>query len=156
MTKASSKSNRFHHIRPFQKINLSRRDFVGLAWKGLLGLSGLLGLGGLCRYFSYQPYPAPARFFDLGPVPDIPVGTRIEVPEAQAILVSTTGGLQAFSLICPHLGCEVETEEGGFVCPCHGSRFNADGSLKKGPASQPLRPLRLEVSEEGHLILDIS
>ena len=146
----------FLRTRPFEKITLSRRDFLNLAWKGLLGLSGLLGLAGLCRFFSYQPYPAPARLFDLGPVPDIPVGTRIEVPAAQAILVSTEQGLQAFSLICPHLGCEVEANSEGFLCPCHGSRFNADGSLKKGPASQPLRPLRLEVSEEGHLILDIS
>jgi nitrite reductase/ring-hydroxylating ferredoxin subunit len=144
------------HTRPFQKLDLSRRNFLNLAWKGLLGLSGLLGLAGLCRYFSYQPYPAPAKLFDLGPVPDIPVGTRIEVPAAQAILVSTEEGLKAFSLICPHLGCEVETDAEGFVCPCHGSRFNEDGSLKKGPASEPLRPLRLEVSKEGHLILDIS
>ena len=37
---------------------------------------------------------------------------------------------------CPHMGCILnynEVEE-TWDCPCHGSRFNYDGSILKGPA----------------------
>jgi len=135
---------------------LSRRDFLSLAWKGLLGISGMLGLGMLWRYLSYQPYPAPVTVFDLGIVKEIPIGAIVTVPEVQAALINTTGSLQAVSLVCPHLGCTVKANNNGFACPCHGSQFNPDGSLKRGPATKGLRVLKLEIRNDGHLILDTS
>jgi len=50
----------------------------------------------------------------------------------------------------------VESRKDGFECPCHGSRFDAQGNLVRGPASQGLRTLSLEVTDAGHLILDTS
>lgn len=135
---------------------ISRHDFLSLAWKGLLGLSSVLGLGGLGRFFSYQPNPSPSTQFDLGPVDLLPTEGILVVEQAQAALFSTADGFQAISLVCPHLGCEVEVHEDGFACPCHGSRFNLDGSLQKGPADRPMRFLRLEIDANGHLILDTS
>mgnify|MGYP000591341112 CR=1 FL=1 len=46
----------------------------------------------------------------------------------------------AFSLKCTHLGCTVGWNEAArsFDCPCHGSRFEIDGTVKKGPAKRPL------------------
>jgi menaquinol-cytochrome c reductase iron-sulfur subunit len=46
----------------------------------------------------------------------------------------------AFSPICTHLGCPVNWVGGGhlFLCPCHGSVYNADGTVAAGPAPQPL------------------
>lgn len=37
---------------------LSRRSFLSISWKLVLGLSGLLGLGGLLQYLGYQSEPA--------------------------------------------------------------------------------------------------
>jgi cytochrome b6-f complex iron-sulfur subunit len=132
---------------------LPRRDFLTLAWKSLLSLTGLLGLGGIVQYFSYQPYPSPPTAFDLGLPGDFPLGTRARIPDAQAVLQHGLDGLKAYSLICTHLGCTVDLAEEGFTCPCHGSQFALTGSVEQGPAALPLTELRLEVNDQGRLIL---
>lgn len=134
--------------------SLSRQQFLTLVWKGLLGLSSALGLAGLYRFLSYQPFPAPVTRFDLGPQEELPKQTTIEIQEAQAILIPEEDGLTALSLVCPHLGCLVEKRDNGFLCPCHGSQFEPDGTLRKGPATTDLSHLKLEVDGSGHLILD--
>jgi nitrite reductase/ring-hydroxylating ferredoxin subunit len=139
------------NLRP--STSFPRRSFLTLAWKGLLAVGGVLGLGGLWRFLSYQPDPAPPTRFDLGDYSQYPVGSRTVIPEAEAVLVRNAVGFLAFSLVCPHLGCTVELSEDGYTCPCHRSLFNADGSLRRGPADRALRPLHLEVTPEAHLIL---
>ncbi len=45
-------------------------------------------------------------------------------------------------------------EDGRFECPCHGSKFAADGSLTGGPAPKGLVWVELTVSPEGWLVAD--
>ncbi|MBZ4033398.1 FAD-dependent oxidoreductase [Flavobacterium sp. 17A] len=54
--------------------------------------------------------------------------------------------LQAFSAVCPHLGCIVQwnADEKSFDCPCHGSRFAADGTVTNGPAKDNLSKLDIK------------
>lgn len=52
------------------------------------------------------------------------------------------GRLHAVSARCTHLGCLVgwnQVEE-SWDCPCHGSRFAADGTVLEGPAVTDLEP----------------
>jgi glycine/D-amino acid oxidase-like deaminating enzyme/nitrite reductase/ring-hydroxylating ferredoxin subunit len=51
------------------------------------------------------------------------------------------GTLHAVSLRCTHLGCllRFNSAERSWDCPCHGSRFDVDGSVLEGPAVRPLR-----------------
>jgi cytochrome b6-f complex iron-sulfur subunit len=135
------------------KAEIRRRDFLELAGKSILALGGLLGVGGLVRLFSYEPADNQLSQFDLGLATDFPSGSRTVIPQASAILIHSPDGFRALSLICPHLGCQVKQVESGFACPCHGSQFNPDGNLKRGPADKPMRTLRVEVTSENRLIL---
>jgi cytochrome b6-f complex iron-sulfur subunit len=133
--------------------NISRRDFLKLARDGFLWLSAALGLGGLLRFLDYEPNPAPKTEFDLGPAENYPPGSRTLLAEPPAVLLHTENGFSALSLVCTHLGCTLEQNRDGFDCPCHGSRFNADGNVTHGPASQSLVRLRVEISADNKIVL---
>ncbi len=139
-----------------QSSKMNRRDFLSWLGKGLLGASGLLGFLGLGRFLSYQPDPPPQTRFDLGPASQYPPGSSTLVEEAQSVLLSTGSGYRALSLVCPHLGCILASENDGYACPCHGSRFTLDGSLLNGPADQPMRELKVELTPDRRLVLDTS
>jgi len=49
------------------------------------------------------------------------------------------------SPICPHLGCRFDWNDSAdkFLCPCHGSQYNFDGTHEAGPAPRGLDPLPL-------------
>jgi glycine/D-amino acid oxidase-like deaminating enzyme/nitrite reductase/ring-hydroxylating ferredoxin subunit len=53
------------------------------------------------------------------------------------------GQLHAVSAVCPHMGCLVEWNDGerSWDCPCHGSRFDVDGSVLDVPAVDGLRAI---------------
>lgn len=53
---------------------------------------------------------------------------------------SGNGESHCVSAVCPHLGCLVDwnAAEQTWDCPCHGSRFRANGELLAGPAESGL------------------
>ncbi|WP_339157883.1 FAD-dependent oxidoreductase [Paenibacillus sp. FSL W8-0186] len=56
------------------------------------------------------------------------------------------GRLYIVDTTCTHLGCEVEWNEAerSWDCPCHGSRFNYEGKVLEGPATESLPLLSQE------------
>lgn len=85
--------------------------------------------------------------------PDVPV----HVPEAGAWLVKT-GGTDAIVALddrCTHLGCRQKwnPEKLTFECPCHGSEFDLQGLVKRGPASRPLPKLTVSQDRDDKLLL---
>jgi cytochrome b6-f complex iron-sulfur subunit len=130
---------------------ISRRDFLKLASQGFLALSGLVALGMLFRFLEYQTEPPPPTDFDLGPASNYAPGSHTLRPEIPAVVTRTTTGFTALSLVCTHLGCTVESKPEGFACPCHGSRFDPQGKVVRGPAAKPLNSLRTGISSDGKL-----
>jgi len=133
--------------------NLSRRDFFKLITTALLTISGALGIGALFRFLNYQTEPPVKTEFDIGLAENYPIGSRLPIPGVPALLIHNQNGFSALSLVCTHLGCTVEQKAYGFACPCHGSRYDANGNVLRGPAQKPLRALRVEITSDQHLIL---
>ena len=134
-----------------KNTTLSRRDFLKLARTGLLTACGLLGLGGLVRFLDSRTQPEAQTDFDAGPAENLADGSRTLLPQVPAVVTRNASGFTAISLICTHLGCTVESTAEGFACPCHGSRFDPRGMVKRGPATQPLTSLRTEITPDGRL-----
>jgi len=91
-----------------------------------------------------------AEFFGDRLLPK-PMSSSAGVPRGEARVVrdglgkkgvyrDEEGTLHAVSLRCTHLGCLLRFNgaERSWDCPCHGSRFDVDGSVLEGPASDPL------------------
>jgi Rieske Fe-S protein len=69
--------------------------------------------------------------------------------DGQNVLVFRTGADSAvcFSAICTHMGCTVNPEGTMFVCPCHGSTYDAKtGNVLTGPAPRPLPQIPVTVT----------
>ncbi len=78
----------------------------------------------------------------------MPVGGCFVVSAAKIVLTQPTeGDFKAFTAVCTHQGCLVETSTDGEIpCPCHGSRFSLDdGSPQSGPATAALAPVEITV-----------
>jgi Rieske Fe-S protein len=81
----------------------------------------------------------------LAKTSDVPVGSGVIVGDV-VITQPSSGQFRGFSTTCTHAGCAVNEVQGGTInCPCHGSQFNLDGSVAKGPASQPLEAKTVSV-----------
>lgn len=52
--------------------------------------------------------------------------------------------------VCTHLGCVVpwNGNENKFICPCHGSQYNATGKVVRGPAPLSLALASAEVQDD--------
>lgn len=46
---------------------------------------------------------------------------------------------------CDHNNCTVARNGSGWLCPCHGSRFELDGTRTQGPATGPLTRYQWEL-----------
>ena len=59
-----------------------------------------------------------------------------------AVHKDESGQVHKLTAVCPHLGCVVawNSTERTWDCPCHGSRFSAEGRVYQGPANADLPP----------------
>ncbi|WP_406206203.1 MULTISPECIES: Rieske (2Fe-2S) protein [unclassified Streptomyces] len=85
----------------------------------------------------------------LAKTADIPEGSgKVFSDEKVVVSQPAAGDYKAFSTICTHQNCPMtDLKEDTLSCACHGSQFSVlDGSVKKGPATQPLAAKQISVS----------
>ena len=77
-------------------------------------------------------------------IPQVPVG-------AVYLMRKAGNKVNAFNVVCPHLGCFVDyvAARKDFVCPCHNSTFALDGGISdpKSPSERGLDELPVEIRE---------
>jgi Rieske Fe-S protein len=79
----------------------------------------------------------------------IPVGSGTVFPGPKVVVTQPTAGeFKAFSAVCTHMGCIVNSVSNGTIdCPCHGSQYNiTTGAVVAGPAPRPLPAQPITVS----------
>ena len=71
------------------------------------------------------------------------------------LLVLEGGGFAAVSSVCTHRGCTVDLGGPGLACPCHGSQYDREGRVMRGPANRALTryPVRAAGDE---LIIEVA
>jgi Rieske Fe-S protein len=66
-------------------------------------------------------------------------------------------GIYALSLICTHSGCDMSSaglvSAAGIECYCHGSAFDAQGNVLRGPASAALQHFAVTEDAAGNLTI---
>jgi cytochrome b6-f complex iron-sulfur subunit len=151
----------------------SRRSF--LQNLGLGGAVAGLAAFGLQSFRSLIPnllYEPPKKF-KIGAPMNLAEGMTF-LEEKRLYVFKEGKSFYAISGSCTHLGCTVkyvklqqpkQVEIDGqkknipfeFHCPCHGSKFYADGTNYAGPAPRPLHWYRLEVSpDDGQLVVNLN
>ncbi len=97
-----------------------------------------------------------------GNVKDVPVGHFAFVPGRPVVLARDADGLYAFSSICTHQGCDIASEGSiitatgtatGLRCDCHGSMFDKNGAVIRGPARAPLEHYQVDLAADGNVTI---
>jgi cytochrome b6-f complex iron-sulfur subunit len=134
---------------------ISRRRFLVAAWRGFVVSAIVLVIDQTLRFLSFEPSGDESPVIPLGPPGDYARGSLAYVEVARAYVGRDEQGYYALDAVCPHLGCLVEMgKKGGYKCPCHGSRFDAEGQPKTGPATASLGYLYLWLEQDGQLMVD--
>uniref|UniRef100_A0A7S1U0Y2 plastoquinol--plastocyanin reductase n=2 Tax=Phaeomonas parva TaxID=124430 RepID=A0A7S1U0Y2_9STRA len=75
--------------------------------------------------------------------------------DATYLIVNDDKTLENYGLsaVCTHLGCVVpwNAAQGKFMCPCHGSQYNKEGKVVRGPAPLSLALAHVE-NKDGKVV----
>ena len=132
---------------------MNRRDFM--TWVGV----GFLGSSLPVAIAACSPKSVSGQFEAVGAISELDASGQLlnENAAVGPVLVirdpNNSDTLLAVNPVCPHAGCNVSwrADETYFACPCHGSKFEANGAVARGPAREPLGAY--EVKLEANQIL---
>ncbi len=130
-------------------MTLNRRDLLRLAG----GSTGLAVIGAGCGSPTGSPPIGPVS---AGNVSDLAVGSLLVM--SNIVVARDENGVYGMSSVCTHAGCLLNdgsrTITAGLVCPCHGSVFDGDGNVTRGPARAPLQHYQVTIAADGGITVD--
>lgn len=133
---------------------ISRRDFLELSAAWACAAAWALTVIGLLKFPKPALLPDISNKFKIGKPEDFPVGSTKILADKNTIIFRDEEGLSAVSLVCTHLGCIISKTSEGFSCPCHGSKYDKNGNVVKGPAPRALDWFEISQLPSGKLVVD--
>ncbi|WP_017306515.1 cytochrome b6-f complex iron-sulfur subunit [Spirulina subsalsa] len=147
--------------------SMGRRQFMNLLAFGTITGTALGALYPIVKYFI----PPSSGAAGGGVTAKDALGNNVKVSEFLAehkpgdrtltqglkgdptyLIVQEDATLASYGLnaICTHLGCVVpwNASANKFMCPCHGSQYNAEGKVVRGPAPLSLALAHATVTDE--------
>jgi cytochrome b6-f complex iron-sulfur subunit len=136
---------------------INRREFMFYVWGASMALV-LAGSGGAVLWYAYPRF----REGEFGgtftlkssAVPTVDAAPA-EYPQGRFWLVNTGSGVLALYKVCVHLGCLYKwvPVNNRFECPCHGSKYQKDGTYIEGPAPRSLDRFVVDVVDDSGNVL---
>lgn len=140
---------------------MDRKDFLKLSCNTcLLGAAAMIlpGLTG-CSPAAYSVFKTerienkitiPLSLFEKNKLQFIrPKGWDYDI----AVQQKEDGSFTALLLQCTHLDNQLSPAQNGFSCSLHGSKFNRDGVVVKGPAEIALKKFKTIISNTNLIII---
>jgi Rieske Fe-S protein len=128
-------------------VQLNRRKFLKTIRTFVCALiPAVMGLAGL-KYVLFTGNEDRPREFPGNARDKVQPGTPLHIADARIWLVKDNEGkITALDDRCTHLKCRQKwnPDKNIFECPCHGSEFDSNGKVLRGPATKPVETLKME------------
>lgn len=121
--------------------NIKRRNFLKILWAAPFVL-----------FYKYLTPSVKKDNLLTIPLSRLPFESAYLVKDKHVCILNEKNGIRVLSISCTHLGCLLNVENDKFICPCHGSMFDLDGSVLKGPALKPLKHLTYTIKDNNIII----
>lgn len=158
--------------------NADRRDFLlkagsACATCALVGVPAGAGITvmldplkhttGVAEFLPVAPFDAipedgtPQRFTIRADKED--AWSRFPNQVIGAVYLRKLGGekLQAFNVVCPHLGCAINyrEDEKDYFCPCHNSAFELETGAQEAnsPSARGMDSLETKIDKDGQVLV---
>jgi len=136
-------------------MKMNRRSFLKQAGAVLPLVAGCAAAGTTLRQVPVQNGKAFVSLADFPELSAVGGAAKLQIQgQRDPIFLVRTGESRytALSSLCTHLACQVRKQAQTFRCPCHGSTYDLEGEVLRGPAQSPLKRFRTEVVEGGVII----
>ncbi len=70
-----------------------------------------------------------------------------------AVQKKSDGTYEALLMQCTHMDNQLMPAQNGFSCSLHGSKFNTEGKVIKGPAEMPLKKYSTSINNTNLVII---
>jgi|SRR5579863_207989 len=146
---ANDETDRCSHC---SKGAVNRREILMLAG----ATTGLVVLGGAVSGCANPTGTPPTGQVGAGNISALAVGALIVM--SNFVVARDANGVYAMSAVCTHAGCLLDDSSNsiaaGLGCPCHGSTFDGNGTVTRGPAGSPLQHYAVTIAADGSITVD--
>ncbi len=141
-----------------KEAGLDRRQFFIRVGLGSVAVAAAGTAAFAYQFLSPNVLYEPSPVVNAGKPDHYPADSVTLDPQTGIFVVNSPQGFYALQATCTHLGCLTawKPELGIIACPCHGSKFQKNGTKIEGPAPKPLPWLRMWMNDEGDLLVDRS